>query len=411
MKAVAQGCRAAALAALLAACNGDGGGGGGGTDPAQASGVSAASATTQNGSVGANVAEAPAVRVVDQHGGLMPGVNVRFTVVGGGTLGATSVTTDASGVASAGSWRLGPNPGTQTVTATVTGLSPVVFTATVADPCETVVAYTLLSTLAAALSAADCRVDSGEYVDFYSVTLPSAQAVSITMSSSAVNSWLEMFDPTGRVVAINNNVAANNTNASVSVFAPSGNYFLAATSNAAGETGAYQLSSAPVTANEACGEYWVAPGVLINGTISTTDCNYDGYLTDTYLVVLYPGQTLTAKMESSAFNAYLELYNTNGNRVADNEDGAGGTNALMTYTNSGTNPGIFYLDASGSTTGLTGAYALTVTRTGGQALERVGAARAGAPVVRDLPHRVVAQTGTLTPRGGTDPVRRQRAPR
>lgn len=408
MKAVAQGCRAVALAVLLAACSGDGGGGG--TEPAEASGVAAASATALNGAVGANV-EAPAVRVVDQRGGLMPGVSVRFTVTGGGSLGATTATTDASGVASAVSWRLGPTPGTQTVTATVTGLTPVVFTATAADPCETAVAYTLLSTVNGGLATSDCRVNTGEYVDFYSFNLPSAQAVAFSMSSATVDAWLEMFTPSGNVVAINDDATGTSTNATVQIFAPAGNYFLAATSYDPGETGTYQLSSAAVAGNEACGDYWVVPGVAINGTIATTDCNYDEYLTDTYLVVLYPSQTLTVKMESAAFNTYLELYNTSGNRVADNEDGGGGTNAQMSYTHSGTSPAVYFIDASGSTTGLTGVYTLTVTRTGGATAEQVGPVRAAPSVDRDLPYRATAQTRTVAPRAGKGAFRRERAPR
>lgn len=122
--------RMAALAALLAlagACDEDNGG----TGPVQPAAVAPATPTTQEGTVGANVATAPAVRVTDERGRGVAGVPVTFAVAsGGGAVGTASASTDANGVASAGSWQLGPRGGTQVVTATVAGLEAVSFTAT-----------------------------------------------------------------------------------------------------------------------------------------------------------------------------------------------------------------------------------------------------------------------------------------
>ncbi|MEO8636642.1 MAG: hypothetical protein ABI587_15300, partial [Gemmatimonadales bacterium] len=87
----------------------------------------------QNGTVGAAVATAPSVLVTDQSGNAVSGVAVTFAVAsGGGSLTAPSTTTNASGVATVGSWTLGTTAGTNTVTATSIGLtgSPITFTAT-----------------------------------------------------------------------------------------------------------------------------------------------------------------------------------------------------------------------------------------------------------------------------------------
>ena len=62
------------------------------------------------------------VEVRDQSGEPLPGVQVTFVVSsGGGTLGATTATTDSDGRAES-TLTLGPNPGTNTVEATVTGI-------------------------------------------------------------------------------------------------------------------------------------------------------------------------------------------------------------------------------------------------------------------------------------------------
>lgn len=71
------------------------------------------------------------MKVTDGSGAPVSGVAVQFAVTaGGGTLGRTSATTDATGIASSGTWTLGTVAGVNTVDATVTGLTPVRFTAT-----------------------------------------------------------------------------------------------------------------------------------------------------------------------------------------------------------------------------------------------------------------------------------------
>lgn len=79
------------------------------------------------------VPTAPRVAVRDAYGNPVAGIAVRFAVTGGGgSVTGASQTTGTDGQAAAGSWRLGPATGTNTLTATFpgTGLPAVVFTAT-----------------------------------------------------------------------------------------------------------------------------------------------------------------------------------------------------------------------------------------------------------------------------------------
>jgi adhesin/invasin len=87
------------------------------------------SVTQQTGTV-ATAVTAPVVKVVDQSGNAVEGVIVNFAATGGGTLGATQVTSDAAGIASAGSWTLGSVAGSNTVTVSSVGLANRVFAAT-----------------------------------------------------------------------------------------------------------------------------------------------------------------------------------------------------------------------------------------------------------------------------------------
>ncbi|PYO69270.1 MAG: hypothetical protein DMD69_03370, partial [Gemmatimonadetes bacterium] len=89
---------------------------------------------SQTAPAGTAVATPPSVLVRDQFNNPVAGVAVTFAPASGsGTVNPTTpVTTDASGVAAVSSWTLGTTPGTNTLTATASGLSgsPVTFTAT-----------------------------------------------------------------------------------------------------------------------------------------------------------------------------------------------------------------------------------------------------------------------------------------
>ncbi len=337
--------------------------------PRAATTVTAQSPANQSAPAGTAVAQPPSVRVADQVGQPMAGVPVTFAVTaGGGTLTGATAITNAAGVATVGSWTLGSTPGQNRVTATAGSLAPVVFGATgttTTDPCQTSVPYTPGTTVAGSLATTDCRLSTGEYIDFYDTRLSAAQSLSFTMSSAAVNSWLELYDAAGNLVGFNDDAALGSPNAALRVFAPAGSYFLGASSRAAGETGSYQLSSSGITGNSNCAMYWVVPSVTVPGSVATTDCHSDGYYFDAYLVVLQPGQTLTLRMQSTAVDPILGLFAVgagNPTLVGTDDDSGGGTTALLTYRYNGTGAGVFYITAQTYERGGTGSYTLSATR-------------------------------------------------
>ena len=83
----------------------------------------------QNGRTLAPVGEPLTVRALDAQGGGVAGISVSFAVtVGGGEFSQSSEITDADGLASV-ELTLGPALGSNVVTASVSGLEPVTFTA------------------------------------------------------------------------------------------------------------------------------------------------------------------------------------------------------------------------------------------------------------------------------------------
>jgi adhesin/invasin len=75
----------------------------------------------------------PSVQILDPQFNGVQSVRVIFAVTsGGGSITGDTAYSDANGIATVGSWTLGPNPGANTLTATSFGLqgSPLTFTAT-----------------------------------------------------------------------------------------------------------------------------------------------------------------------------------------------------------------------------------------------------------------------------------------
>ncbi len=85
----------------------------------------------QLSAVGTVLSTNPSVLVTDDNGDPVPDVIVTFSVTsGGGSVTGSVDTTDVNGIATVGSWTLGTAVGENTLSASATGLSPVVFTAT-----------------------------------------------------------------------------------------------------------------------------------------------------------------------------------------------------------------------------------------------------------------------------------------
>lgn len=113
-----------ALACVIGGC-------GGPTAPLPGKPFSVVATTpdTLSAPVGRSVASPPAVRVTDSTKMPIIGVPVHFAVVGAGRLTGATPMSDSNGVARVGSWTLDTIAGPNELTATVSSLSPVTFTA------------------------------------------------------------------------------------------------------------------------------------------------------------------------------------------------------------------------------------------------------------------------------------------
>jgi hypothetical protein len=120
------------------------------------------------------------------------------------------------------------------------------------------------------------------------------------------------------------------------------------------------------TINKACTIQTISCGQTVSGSLSNQDCDLnDGSYVDYYEFPGTTGQTITATMRSTSVNSYLALLDPQDQDVQENNNGAGGNDARIS----------FQLDVNGNwaiaagsfSPRETGPYTLTLTCSGTQA--------------------------------------------
>ncbi|MEW5930387.1 MAG: Ig-like domain-containing protein [Gemmatimonadota bacterium] len=134
----------------------------------------------QTAGVGAAVATAPSVTITDQYGNPVAGVSVTFAASGNGSVTGSPATTDASGVATVGSWTLGTTVGANTLTATAGALSTT-FSATATVGAAANIAKTAGDGQTASVGTAVATAPSVTITDQYGNPVP---GVSVTFAAS-----------------------------------------------------------------------------------------------------------------------------------------------------------------------------------------------------------------------------------
>lgn len=208
-------------------------------------------ADAQLAKFGTAVAINPAVQVVDVLGNGVAGAAVTWSVLsGGGSITGANSVTNASGVATVGSWTLGTPLGANSIQAVFAGLAPAVFVATaIEDPCTPAGATPLTIGVmkASILSATDCQVPSLQRFEFYRFDLASTTSLIIemktTLSASQLDPYLELLNfNTLAIIAENDDIVLGVIqNSRIAITIPAGSYLIRARSFDVGQGGAYTL--------------------------------------------------------------------------------------------------------------------------------------------------------------------------
>ena len=321
----------------------------------------------QSGTEGSAAPIAPSVVVKDINGNVKVDVVVTFAVAsGGGSVTGGTVTSDAAGAATVGSWILGA-VGTNTLTASAPGVPDVTFTATaISSLCSVRTEHLFGSATSGALDTSDCRLSDGTFVDFFVTTLPEANAY-LFRQSSAFDSYLYLGTPDGTTIGENDDEVsdANNTNSAIKALLPPGNYVIGASSFDAATTGDYSITSSTTSTDAVkCEVVFIVKNVSTSQNIEATDCLIgqapNTSYGDVFFIFLKAGQSVTISMSSTAVDSFLNLVRLDGALVGsnDNKDNTGTKDAVLVYTAATTNYYAIFTGTKGQPQ--TGAYTLQV---------------------------------------------------
>ncbi|HNG94789.1 MAG TPA: pre-peptidase C-terminal domain-containing protein [Acidobacteriota bacterium] len=170
-------------------------------------------------------------------------------------------------------------------------------------------------------------------------------------ASANDNCWLTILSgSTGNGKgAVNFMVAANSSGSRIGVLTVAGQMVII--QQDAG--GSSQSPCTPVA---------IGVGQTVNGNLSAGDCPFPGNSTrysDVYGFTGSPGQKVTVRMNSTAFDTFLSLRNASDIVLGENDDSNGSTNSQIVFTVPAN--GSFKIFATSYGAGSTGSYSLTIS--------------------------------------------------
>lgn len=243
------------------------------------------------------------------------------------------------------------------------------------------------ATVNGSLSDTDCNAPhrSGRKADQYTFSGTAGQRVTVSMNSTALDSYLILVGPSGSIVndPVTDDDRGGSRNALISnlLLSSSGTYTIEATSYYATDRGAYSLSLA--LGSITCNPTAISSGATVNGNIAESDCNTPHRLTskgDLYTFAASAGQHVTIAQRSTIIDSYLILVGPTGNIVnnPDGDDDAGGGRDALISDLSLPSSGTYTIEATAFNSFDRGSYTLTLTVSGGNCIPT--SISAGSPV-------------------------------
>jgi len=160
---------------------------------------------------------------------------------------------------------------------------------------------------------------TGQYFNAYQFEAEPGQAISIVMRSQQFKTYLWLLDHQGKVITVNDNKI---------IFFPStsGNYFIGASSSLPLKQGAYELilktTHQPTQAKPLSG--------TVSEKLETADFQLStGQYLDVYTFQGAMDEHVSIGLKSSEFDSYLRILDSAGNVLREDDDSAGGQDALI----------------------------------------------------------------------------------
>lgn len=213
-------------------------------------------------------------------------------------------------------------------------------------------------TTTASLTGLDCTLVDGSYADIYSFQGTSGDVVTIDLTSTAFDTYLILWNPSGTKVDEDDDGGTGTNSQLVFTLTSTGTWYIGANSLLVGDTGSYTLKLACNAGNQ-CPVATISCGAQFSASLATSDCMLgDGSYADLYQFAGTAGQFVTIDLSSSLFDTYLILKDPDGFVASSDDDGGTGTNSRIAYTL--TKSGNWVTVANSLLSGITGSYNLNL---------------------------------------------------
>jgi len=215
------------------------------------------------------------------------------------------------------------------------------------------------------------QLASGEYVNTFTLRGRRGQQLDLGLSSEDFDPYVQINGPDD-FSAFNDDADGGGHDSRLVVTLPAdGDYVIAATSYASGESGRYRLTVRDGSGYEAPRPEFARTdgaqqtggridiGDAVSGVLQSGDATLNsGEYVDTYTFQGQRGSRLAVELTSSAFDAYTMLTTPSGEQI-DNDDGEDGTNSRLDTVL--TESGEYRVSVTSFAAGETGSYRFSVT--------------------------------------------------
>jgi hypothetical protein len=208
---------------------------------------------------------------------------------------------------------------------------------------------------------------SGAYAKLYTFSANANDSITVSLNSSAFDSYLYLLGPSGSVVASDDDSGGGTNSLIRYTVVSGGTYTIEATSYYSISAGTFTLALAIAGAGTptGCTPSPISNNQTLSGTMSSScaSTHHSGAYAKLYTFSANANDSITVSLNSSAFDSYLYLLGPSGSVVASDDDSGGGTNSLIRYT--AATGGTYTIEATSYSSGSTGSFALGLSVTGG----------------------------------------------
>jgi hypothetical protein len=208
------------------------------------------------------------------------------------------------------------------------------------------------------LTASSSILDDGTPYELHEITARQGEQLQVNMSSDAFDAYLQVWAE-GQIVMAEDDDSGGGLNSQIDFVVPEdGRYMIVANSVGSEAQGRYEIT----VRRESLDDLMQSGKVeILSGMLSAfNDAFNDGTPTTSHEIEAKAGERLDISMSTGAFDAYLLVFDTDNEKLSEDDDSGGGTNARLSVI--APTDGTYRIVANSYDSGASGPYTITLRR-------------------------------------------------